>query len=108
MIHHPSYFKNEAARMVIVLCLQKVALLPDWTCNFERNCLEDALDALESGNVEKAISALGQGSDHAWRDDYTEDRPEAYACKEAFDILTDKMHGYGEFGPDEDDEGSAA
>ncbi len=78
------------ANEVIAACLLEVHKLPEWTMNYERDCLEEAAELLRKRKYEKAIHVLGKGCDHAWRDKWTEDRPEAFACKEAFDILTGK------------------
>ena len=81
------------AYKVVLQCIVEVSELPDWTTNYERGSLHEALWLLNAYEIERAIHALGDGCEHAYRDGYAEDRPEARACKKAFDILTGKEGG---------------
>lgn len=85
-----SQTKEQQAKGIILTCLLKVNDLPEWSMNYERDQLFEALAHLHDGDIELAISSLGKGVDHANREDFTEGRPEAQACKVAFNVLTAK------------------
>lgn len=82
--------KKQKAKGVILTCLLLVNDLPEWTMNAERDRLYEALSFLHDDEIESAISSLGQGVEHAYRENFSETRPEAQACKAAFDVLTGK------------------
>ena len=82
--------KEQKAKGTILACLLEVNDLPEWTMNFQRDKLYEALTQIHACEIERAVSTLGQGVEHAYREEYTESRPEAQACKKAFDCLTQK------------------
>lgn len=85
-----SQTKEQRAKKVILSCLLEVNDLPEWTVNYERESLYEALSWINNCELEEAVATLGQAVEHAFREKWTETRPEADACKEAFDILTEK------------------
>lgn len=85
-----SQTKEQRAKKVILSCLLEVNDLPEWTANYERESLYEALSSINDCDLEDAIATLGQAVEHAFREKFSETRPEAEACKQAFDILTEK------------------
>ena len=65
----------------------------DYELNYQQESLREARAHLERNEIDKAISVLGDACDHAFRDGWTEDRPESYVCKEVFDLLTIRAGG---------------
>ncbi len=79
---------------IISACLREVSEGQDFDLgNFERTCIEEAAGLLWEGYNDEAIKALAEGCAHAFRDGYTEDRPESYACAQAWEALTGKAWG---------------
>lgn len=64
--------------VVFKLC-EHATTLPD-VSNFERNALRDIRDGITSGSMKlsEVISTLQAAHQHAFRDGWTEDRPESW------------------------------
>lgn len=60
----------------------------EYDINYQRGCLQEALEFLCNHDIPGAIHTLGDAIDHAHRDGWTETRPEVAVCVMVFDLLT--------------------
>lgn len=73
-----------------ILIVQQLCALPGGPLfNFERDCLDAALDHLtaEPARLAEALVELEEGVNHAFRPNFSEDRPESWLVAAAAELL---------------------
>lgn len=70
----------------LLLLSLTLSMKTEW--NYQLSAMKEAFDCLLEDDVPGAVHALGDAVDHANRDGWTEDRPEAVHCLALFRLLT--------------------
>ena len=82
---------NSEKRISALILIGAFLADADFDANYQQDALRESRAYLERHDITKAITVLGDACDHAFRDGWTEDRPESYVCKDVFDLLTIKI-----------------
>ena len=84
---------NDFRRTTALILIGAFLADADYELNYQQDALREARNQLERKQISQAIAVLGDACDHAFRGEWTEDRPESYVCKDVFDLLTIKEGG---------------